>query len=217
MSAWPGQKFSLPLSGVDEFGNPSTANARFVSGYNKQVQWTTYIWLDTSPKASILVTHHCETKEVLVWLWAQFGAVCVWEIGGMGWGGWVHCPGLQLLYFTLYLSPLSLGPLYVYGVCTCVSVYIIAHHLAIEVCTYAHCSTYEVQWWNLGECRAIPYQLLAFPSPINEYHIADIFSGGLIFAIFTVVHHPRKFNPQIIHIHVLVLMLLVWVRGPRVA
>ncbi len=36
--------------------------------------------------------------------------------------------------------------------------------------------------------------------------------GGVIFAVFAVSHRPRTFNPRIIHIHVLVLMLFVWVR-----
>ncbi len=50
----------------------------------------------------------------------------------------------------------------------------------------------------------------------STYRIAGIFRGGLIIAVFTVGHHPRKFNPRIIHIHVLVLRLLSGYEIPRV-
>ncbi len=36
--------------------------------------------------------------------------------------------------------------------------------------------------------------------------------GAIIFTVFAVSHCPRKFNRWIIHIHVLVLMLFVWVQ-----
>ncbi len=39
-----------------------------------------------------------------------------------------------------------------------------------------------------------------------------IFCGGLIFSVFTVGHRPQQFNSLIIHIHILVLVLFVWVR-----
>ncbi len=42
------------------------------------------------------------------------------------------------------------------------------------------------------------------------------FSRGLIVTVFAVGHRPRKFNPEIIRIHVLVLILFVWVRDSMI-
>ncbi len=49
-------------------------------------------------------------------------------------------------------------------------------------------------------------QLVAFGRYILG--IAGIFRGGLVFAVFAVGQHPRKFNPRIFHDYVLVLKLL---------
>ncbi len=79
-------------------------------------------------------------------------------------------------------------------------------------------------WWKLTHfnnyteyCCRIEKRIVCVRRHTSDpiYRIAGIFRGGLIFAVFAVGHRPRKFNPWIIHIHVLVLMLLSGYEIPR--
>ncbi len=64
-------------------------------------------------------------------------------------------------------------------------------------CTVRHCRVASI-------ASLVLYSATYMYLCVHVYRIASIFRGGLIFAVFAVGQHPRKFNPRIIDNYVLV-------------